>query len=761
MATQTLEWASTAKLECAGCSPADVYLCVNPEKIAQKDCAEGAEDPTTDFEWKAIEASILSYTSCKSTEGCGGCYYRYLISYDDDQLVEDAVLLTSDIYSALCKGCLTDWALSMMGNDVSVEDDGEGHYTVVNQHGCRFNITGGEGGGYSFSVDADSGTPEVIANGATLSIEGGLGVETDVSATDTITIDVSLSVDSGNIAIFGGDGGLYVPSLNCVAVTACLTEMFTVAGDAGSDQPIAYGNTLAIVGGASVATTGSATDTITVDLELSADADNAAMFGTDGNIYVSQNAVDYSFYVQGDTGSPEEINDEETLVVAGGQCLSSVSSSIDTLTIDLDISTDANNALVVGTDGGALVNPVSTDADNILVNGTDEGAYLDCDTVSDCLTEVMSLAADVGTPETVAYGDTVSLLGGASIETTVSATDTVTVDLLLSADANNIATFGTDGDLYVPAGGYTFDVDGDSGTPQTIANGNTLNIIGRQAVVTEVSATDTVEIDVEISADADNGIIIGTDGGLYAPAGAAADTPAGSIVMYGGAAAPSGWSLCNGAAVSRAGFAALFAIVGETFGVGDGVTTFNLPDLRQRFPLGKAASGTGVTLGSTGGSIDHTHTVPAHYHGVGTGADIAISSSGSHLHAIDHNHPPSPTLSDGDHNHFTVKNITDSSNTALSSSTSIARSSTVYDPYTLHGGASNPTFGLTSTGGAHTHTFDMPAYVGNSTSVAHTHITGDFTGRIGLVTGGVSGNAAMTSGTQNPPYQTVNFIIKE
>lgn len=90
--------------------------------------------------------------------------------------------------------------------------------------------------------------------------------------------------------------------------------------------------------------------------------------------------------------------------------------------------------------------------------------------------------------------------------------------------------------------------------------------------------------------------------------------PSGAILMYGAAAAPTGWLLCDGTAVSRTTYAALFTAISTTYGVGDGTTTFNLPDLRQRFPLGKAASGTGNTLGGTGGAIDHTHTSAAHTH---------------------------------------------------------------------------------------------------------------------------------------------------
>lgn len=91
--------------------------------------------------------------------------------------------------------------------------------------------------------------------------------------------------------------------------------------------------------------------------------------------------------------------------------------------------------------------------------------------------------------------------------------------------------------------------------------------------------------------------------------------PSGVIVSFGGASVPNGYLLCDASAVSRTTYAGLFAAIGTTYGVGDGATTFNVPDLRQRFPLGKAASGTGSTLGGTGGAIDHTHDI-THTHQV-------------------------------------------------------------------------------------------------------------------------------------------------
>jgi len=76
-----------------------------------------------------------------------------------------------------------------------------------------------------------------------------------------------------------------------------------------------------------------------------------------------------------------------------------------------------------------------------------------------------------------------------------------------------------------------------------------------------------------------------------------------------------GWLLCNGQAVSRTTYAALFAKLGTTWGAGDSSTTFNVPDWRDRVPVG--VSGT-KALGSTGGAatanLAHTHTGPSHVH---------------------------------------------------------------------------------------------------------------------------------------------------
>jgi len=62
--------------------------------------------------------------------------------------------------------------------------------------------------------------------------------------------------------------------------------------------------------------------------------------------------------------------------------------------------------------------------------------------------------------------------------------------------------------------------------------------------------------------------------------------PIGDIHMFAATNAPSGWLLCNGSAVSRTTYSNLFSVIGTTYGVGDGSTTFNVPDMRGVFPKG-------------------------------------------------------------------------------------------------------------------------------------------------------------------------------
>ena len=97
-----------------------------------------------------------------------------------------------------------------------------------------------------------------------------------------------------------------------------------------------------------------------------------------------------------------------------------------------------------------------------------------------------------------------------------------------------------------------------------------------------------------------------------------ADPFIGEIRLFGFPRVPDGWFACNGQSVSIAQFETLYAVIGTTYG-GDGVNTFNLPDLRGRVPIGQG-QGTRLpnyTLGQPGGEENHTlieAEMPTHSH---------------------------------------------------------------------------------------------------------------------------------------------------
>jgi microcystin-dependent protein len=184
------------------------------------------------------------------------------------------------------------------------------------------------------------------------------------------------------------------------------------------------------------------------------------------------------------------------------------------------------------------------------------------------------------------------------------------------------------------------------------------------------------------------------DNGVLLQAPVDQQVPTGTVLMWSTNTAPTGFVLCQGQQVNRLAYKALFDVIGTTYGAGDGSLTFNVPNLKQRFPLGKADSGTGATLGSTGGNIDHTHsggslsgstgaTAPSgstnsagsHDHGAETGfvggsLDFAVGSGSPTLATFGHSHTIG---SDGSHSHtVTVDSHTHGAGTLALSATGSA-----------------------------------------------------------------------------------------
>ena len=160
----------------------------------------------------------------------------------------------------------------------------------------------------------------------------------------------------------------------------------------------------------------------------------------------------------------------------------------------------------------------------------------------------------------------------------------------------------------------------------------------------------------ELSVDTQTEALIVHDGST---AGGFEVVPSGSIIAFGGAAAPdAGWLLCNGADVNRTTYARLFAAICTAYGTGDGSSTFGLPDLRDRVLLGKgtnnstlgtetgsaAASsvitnatsntGTGTTGSTTAGRTNTTGTFATSAKDSATGSALTDNVNAAHTHSV-------------------------------------------------------------------------------------------------------------------------------
>lgn len=218
-------------------------------------------------------------------------------------------------------------------------------------------------------------------------------------------------------------------------------------------------------------------------------------------------------------------------------------------------------------------------------------------------------------------------------------------------------------------------------------------------------------------------------------------TPIGGVIDFAGASPPPNWLLCYGQAISRTDYADLFAVIGVTWGNGDGTTTFNVPDLRGVVTAGlDNMGGTDAgrlsgfwgalarTMGSLIGSASvtlATSQIPAHSHSVtGTAA-----SAGAHTHTVS---ATGTAASAGNHQHqFAL--YTQGTTSAFIQGTS---------------GPSPTATQLTSVAGAHTHDVSVSGTAANAGN--HTH--------------SVSGTAADTGGgnahSNTQPTRMMNKIIR-
>ena len=159
----------------------------------------------------------------------------------------------------------------------------------------------------------------------------------------------------------------------------------------------------------------------------------------------------------------------------------------------------------------------------------------------------------------------------------------------------------------------------------TAADGTvTVKIAGSNITIPGVrafsSAAPAVGAAVWLAIDSTLVLVIGTIGN-------GGSVPTGTILDFGGTTAPAGYLLCDGAAVSRTTYATLFAAIATNYGVGDGSTTFNVPNAKDRFRVG---AGTTYTPGNTGGEAAHALSaaeMPSHTHTIRVTAGVHVTNS--------------------------------------------------------------------------------------------------------------------------------------
>jgi microcystin-dependent protein len=172
--------------------------------------------------------------------------------------------------------------------------------------------------------------------------------------------------------------------------------------------------------------------------------------------------------------------------------------------------------------------------------------------------------------------------------------------------------------------------------------------------------------------------------------------PPGSIITYAVNSAPDGWLICDGSSVSRTTYSELFAIISTTYGVGNGSTTFSLPNLQGKTIFGLNSNDSDFnSVGETGGNKTVTLTedeIPSHSH---TGT---TDSSGVHTHGI----------TDPGHTHNVSRTLQ-----TTGSNTSASQDGTGGEPdvtTTVTTTSTSSTTGISiNSGGAHTHSFTTGA----------------------------------------------------
>ena len=233
-------------------------------------------------------------------------------------------------------------------------------------------------------------------------------------------------------------------------------------------------------------------------------------------------------------------------------------------------------------------------------------------------------------------GDIELVLGGGTTETLIESADVVVdqwyhfrIDCELDAPTESTYEVKIDGVLITTVTGATTDYElgiiSVLGTDQHACDEcgiKNITLVTETNLYVGRTALDQALQDVKGYVDAHNGVLTiqknGDDIGTFSANQTTNETinievpdalPIGSYIQFAGSQAPAGFLVCNGGEISRTTYSALFAVIGTTYGSGDGSTTFNLPDLTDRFLQGGTTSGTVKDAGLPNITGDISHAI--------------------------------------------------------------------------------------------------------------------------------------------------------